>query len=270
MTMHKTCEVCHVAFTVYPSGAARRFCGKGCADIAQRGPRRKAVCPTCGDEFLAKQDHGVWQTSCSDKCRREKSGEPLTKTKACLSCESIFEAGKSQTATRGDGYRLYCSKKCHASGMLSGEERTCVHCGKGFYLGKKLAAARPDESCCSPECRYDHYRKALSPAWKGGHYFSGSAGHGFTYVERPGYTTTHMQDHRVAASRALGRLVERGEVVMHINRIKTDNRPENLYLCESMSHYAKIRCGSLPWPTASNLASVAELPKNSPRHPIPQ
>lgn len=251
--MIKTCETCRASFTVYPSGAARRFCGQGCAGEARRGPRRPAKCPTCGDHFLSNQDHGVWQTFCSLKCLREQSGKPLTVTKECLACGSVFEAGKSRTATHGDGYRLYCSKPCAAAGLLSGEARNCANCGSVFHLSRSLESTRPADSCCSADCRYEHYRASLSPAWKGGHYFSPSAGHGFTFVERPGYSGKHMQDHRVAASRALGRLVERGEVVIHINRNKSDNRPENLYLCESMSHYAKIRQGSMVWPAISNL-----------------
>lgn len=267
--MQKTCEVCHVAFTVYPSGAARRYCGTGCAGEARQGPRQKTACATCRTEFMAKKDHGIWQKFCSLKCLREQSGVPLTNTKECLACGSVFEAGKSRTATQGDGYRLYCSKRCAADGLRRSNERACVNCGKGFFVDKDAEARRPEDSCCSLACRKEYYQGPLSSAWKGGRYFSQHAGHGFTFVERPGYASKHMQDHRLAASQALGRLVERGEVVMHINRIKTDNRPENLYLCESMSHYAKIRCGSLPWPTASNLASMAELPKNSPRSNIP-
>lgn len=34
----------------------------------------------------------------------------------------------------------------------------------------------------------------------------------------------------------LGRFLEPGEVVHHINEIKTDNRLENLYLCSAEEH----------------------------------
>ena len=62
-----------------------------------------------------------------------------------------------------------------------------------------------------------------------------------------------MGEHRVVASREIGRLVSRDEYVIRINRNPEDNRPENLFICESNSEFSRRRNGSLPWPTASNL-----------------
>lgn len=45
-----------------------------------------------------------------------------------------------------------------------------------------------------------------------------------------------------------------GLQVHHINRIKTDNRLENLYICTWEEH-RKIHCGKLPNPTESNVFS---------------
>jgi hypothetical protein len=47
--------------------------------------------------------------------------------------------------------------------------------------------------------------------------------------------------------------------VIHINNEGLDNKLSNLYICESMSEYAKRRVGSLPWPKKSNLEEYKEL-----------
>jgi len=74
-----------------------------------------------------------------------------------------------------------------------------------------------------------------------------------TLLVRPGYVGKYIGDHRLVASRAIGRLVTRNEFVIRINRNPEDNRPENLFICESNSEFSKRRNGSLPWPTDSNL-----------------
>jgi len=43
-------------------------------------------------------------------------------------------------------------------------------------------------------------------------------------------------EHRLIAERLLSRRLERGEIVHHINGIKTDNRPENLRVMSKQAH----------------------------------
>lgn len=213
----------------------------------QTGARRITACRTCGIEFSAKQDHGVWQKYCCRTCFTGQGGTPLEAI-ACGSCGSVFVPDQ-----RG---RVYCSKKCSHAGMRKGEEKTCVNCGGTFYLSPSIAKQRRQESCCSTECRQAYYTEERSKEWEGGNYMSEHAGHSFTLLVRPGYVGKYIQDHRLAASQALGRPVERGEVVIAINRDKTDVRPENLFVCGSMSEYARMRSGSLAWPEVSNIVAA--------------
>ncbi|WP_205168932.1 HNH endonuclease signature motif containing protein [Burkholderia sp. LMG 13014] len=64
---------------------------------------------------------------------------------------------------------------------------------------------------------------------------------GGTVIDKDGYVRVRgsgrfQLQHRLVAEAALGRPLKRGEVVHHINGVRTDNRPKNLLICTDAYH----------------------------------
>lgn len=246
-TVHvvKTCPICNTEFSRPPSLARAIFCGKDCANIAQTTSERfDYTCEECGKIFKAKKDHGADRRFCSRACFCANSAD--LSEKECPNCGVMFKPKRStHTEHRAS---IYCSHKCRGEATRIGEEKDCLNCGKPFYI-------TPSQSygCCSSTCRNEHYRGALAPTWKGGQFITEATGHKFVAFERPDRVGKYVAEHRMVAMKVIGRLLEKWEYVIHINNVPDDNRPENLYICGTNSHYSRIRNGSIPWPTKSNL-----------------
>jgi hypothetical protein len=104
--------------------------------------------------------------------------------------------------------------------------RAGVQLGRGTYHSpKKVRHYGPD-----------HYN------WKGGTTLLVKGGHIREYApDHPAAKKSkgYVLQHRLVMERALGRYLEPGEVVHHINGDKQDNRLENLELVRSLSDHMK-------------------------------
>jgi hypothetical protein len=109
------------------------------------------------------------------------------------------------------------------------------------------------DKCCSAKCKAEYYVGLRSPSYKMGFINHSQTKEKHILLERPGYKCKYVGEHRVIAGASIGRPLLRGEVVIRVNRNRNDNRPENLFICESNSEFSKRRNGSLPWPSSSNL-----------------
>jgi hypothetical protein len=102
-----------------------------------------------------------------------------------------------------------------------GIKTVCIMCGKEFMTRKDIIK-QGNGKFCSRKCHSDSYPGT----------FIGTRG--YRYV-RTG-NGKHKGEHTLIAEKILGRLLKKGELVHHINGIKTDNLNSNLLICDNQYH----------------------------------
>lgn len=152
-------------------------------------------------------------------------GRPLIHPKInCARCNTTFRgSGRSQK---------FCSLHCKKQDTQERLTRVCAHCGNSFV---DVHASRRNITC-SKECRIAFFVLERSPSWKNGRYVH--PGDGYARVSVRGSRIQRLE-HRVVVESVLGRPLLRSETITHLNGIKDDNRPSNLFLYGSYGEFKK-------------------------------
>lgn len=110
-------------------------------------------------------------------------------------------------------------------------KKICDYCGKEFETFKCYEKRKRKNRFCSKKCEaeFKNYHNTREQ-WKGGRISSTT---GYIYIRING---KEIGEHVLVMEKALGRRLKKGEVVHHINGIKTDNRIENLQLMTNSEH----------------------------------
>lgn len=175
----------------------------------------------------------------------------------CLSCGKKFIPPISETKRNGG---KFCSRKCYEVSKVGkptwnkGIKHTPqviekmklshkLHQGKNH--SKKTNAKRAETFIKNKHLG----NKATN--WKGGKIL-GTTGYFRLYnPKHPNGYRKYVAEHRLIAEKFLGRLLSRFEVIHHINEIKTDNRPENLYVFPTRNKHSQYH--KKPYKIVSNI-----------------
>jgi hypothetical protein len=154
--------------------------------------------------------------------------EPTTisQQQHCQRCRATFHA-----------YRLrrYCSPTCyHLAQKESIPEVPCRHCGRSFRPKVRRAGAL--QTLCSAACQAGFQVGENHPRWTGGRGIDAAG-----YVRVRVAPNTYQREHRTVMEAQTGRRLGSDEVVHHKNRVKTDNREENLETLSRQEHAQRHR-----------------------------
>lgn len=158
--------------------------------------------------------------------------------KTCSKCgEDKDTDGFHRNKSRADG-RHHACKKCE---LLRGREtRVCQNrkCGKTFLAWRIVGNSRG--MYCGCKCANLFKPKKAngpdSPLWRGGRFKTTK---GYVMIYSPDHPRAHNKyvlEHIPVAEKKIGRPLGRDEVAHHVNRIRHDNRTENINIMTVSAH----------------------------------
>jgi hypothetical protein len=192
-------------------------------------------CKICGEERWTRRRITLLAqyTGCCKKCARIIKTIRQAEDSGLIWCKDILnpKVGEVISATA-------LGKK----GRVLMYWALCPKCGKGRWLQKQGI-----EGLCKKCWSTEHgstLRREKNGMWKGGRAKNGG-GYVKVLIEKdnPYYTMSqkgYVQEHRLVMAEHLGRILEKWEIVHHINGVKDDNRIENLKLLPSPAEHAPM------------------------------
>lgn len=200
--------------------------------------RIQVRCAACGKEWEMRATDFARRTTgrvfCSRTCATKLGTKPVTvPIRPCEVCGTEFKPLQHKAAGR------FCSKECHDSSQRTSPLRTCEMCGASFYRSRSQAEVYGVGRFCSRPCATSgQYKNALDREHNGkpARLTKG----GYVLVWQPDHPNASsngwVSEHRLVAAEMIGRALTSLDEVHHINRIKDDNRPENLEVLDGQTH----------------------------------
>lgn len=132
----------------------------------------------------------------------------------------------------------------------------CEDCGETREVQRTQVVLEKEEHPCRV-CSNKRNGKAKAgkyTAWNSGKRYSIRETERTKYIDSHGYVQVwcgrgetsrgrkdgYMAEHRMVMENLIGRELEPGEVVHHVNGVKTENSEDNLFLCESKAKHREI------------------------------
>lgn len=141
----------------------------------------------------------------------------------CKFCGDEF-ATKPSEVKKGKG--IYCSRDCFNTVRNQSKYIPCSNCGNNkFYPAARWKRNKSGYFFCSRKCNFFYQQGIRSTTYKDGRYI------GWYKRDKSG-----EREHRVVAEACLGRKLEKGEIVHHIDGNKQNNHPKNLRVMNNSDH----------------------------------
>jgi hypothetical protein len=201
--------------------------------------RTEVVCEACGVTMTRRVSDVARNTSgrffCSEACRRRLGSKPVSITeRACEQCGVIFRPRQRSVPGR------FCSKACHDAWQArNGINRNCEVCGISFRLSPSVAALNAGRYCSRMCMGIAKIGRPLDRTHNGKP--ARLDRDGYVWVWEPDHAASAIYggwvaEHRLVAEQVIGRPLTSDDQVHHVNRIKHDNRPENLSVLDGSTH----------------------------------
>ena len=174
----------------------------------------EVICDWCGKQFKKKKASVKANNYCSRKCLGKANGARLRKKryKICDYCGKTFlYDGKH----KGRNKHFYCSRECAWNAKIKKLTVSCDLCGIEFQK-KRSDVWRSNHNFCSQLCERT-YRILMSSCTKDRMY------HGKAL-------------YRIQVEMSIGRPLENGEHVHHVDGNHQNNNPDNLMVVSKSMH----------------------------------